>query len=63
MIMSFLGSIRNLMKGSGIENLFIEMYAENTINYIISKKAVSRALRIHFLREPMLVTLLLLIST
>ena len=45
MMMSFLGSIQNLMKGSGIENLLIEVYAENTVNHIMSGKAVSGALR------------------
>ena len=29
---SFLGSIRNLMKRSGIEDLFIEVHAENTVS-------------------------------
>ena len=43
-MMSFLGSIQNLMKGSGIENLLIEVYAENTVNHIMSGKAVSGAL-------------------
>ena len=45
MMMSFLGSVWNLMKGSGLEDLFAEVYAENTVSHIISGKAVSRALR------------------
>ena len=59
MIMSFLGSIGNFMKGSGIEGLFIEVHAEITVNHTMSRKAFSRALHIHFLTEGVLVTLLL----
>ena len=58
-IISFLGSIGNLMKGSGIEDLFIEVHAENTVNHTVSGKAFSRPLRAHFLTEVVLVTLLL----
>ena len=58
MMMSFLGSIGNLMKGSSIEDLLIEVYAENTVSHIMSGKAVSRALRAHFLTEAVLVSLL-----
>ena len=61
MMMSFLG-IRNLMESSDID-LFIEVYVENTINHIMSGKAVSRALSIQFLTKTILVTLLLLITT
>ena len=60
MMMSFLGSIGNLMKGSGIEDLFIEVYAENSVNHILLGKAVSRALRTHFLTEAVVVTFLLI---
>ena len=58
-MMSFLGSMRTLMKGSGLESLFAEVYAENTVGHIISGKAVSRALRAHFLVEAALTSLLL----
>ena len=47
------------MKGSGIEDLLIEVYAENTVNHVMSGKAVSRDLCSHFLTEAVLVTLLL----
>ena len=57
MTMSFLGSIGNMMKSSGIEDLFTEVYAENTFNNIMSVKAVSRALGAHFFTNPVLVTL------
>ena len=58
-MMSFLESIGNLMKGSGIEEFFIEVYAENPLGHIMSGKAVSRSLRSHFLTEAVLITLLL----
>lgn len=58
-MMSFLESIGNLMKGSGIEEFFIEVYAENPLGHIISGKAISRSLRSHFLPEAVLITLLL----
>ena len=51
MITSFLGSIENFMKGSGIEGLFIEVHAESTVNHTMSRKAFSRALHTHFLTE------------
>eukprot|EP00794_Sanderia_malayensis_P012470 gene12470-13758_t len=57
-VVSFLGSIGKMMKGSGIEELFAEVYAENSVEHIISGKAVSRALRAHFLVESALKCLL-----
>ena len=59
MMMNFLGSFGNLIKGSGIEDLFIEVHAETTVNHVMPRKAVSRVLRAHFLRRAVLVTLLL----
>ena len=59
MMVSYLGSIGNLMIGSGIEDLFIEVYAQNTVSHIMSGKAVPRALHAHFLTEAVLVSLLL----
>ena len=57
-LMSFLGSLGHIMKGSGLEELFAEVYAEHTVVHMISGKAISRALRAHFLVESALVTLL-----
>ena len=54
-LMSFLGSIGNVMAGSGLEEVFTEIYAQNVVPHIISGKAVSRALRGHFLVEAALV--------
>ena len=62
-MMSFLGSIGNLMKGSGIEELFAETHAENSVVRMMSGKAVSRALRAHLLTESALTTLLIEILT
>ena len=56
--MSFLGSIGKMMKGSGLEELLAEVYAENSVEHMISGKAVSRAIRGHFLVESALKGLL-----
>ena len=37
-LMSFLGSLVNLMKGSGLEELFEEVYAPNTIPMMMAGK-------------------------
>ena len=58
-LMSFLGSLGGIMKGSGLEELFGEVYAENSVVHIIAAgEAVSRALRAHFLTESALMTLI-----
>ena len=56
--MSFLGSIRHLMKGSGIEDLLKLIYATNTVDHILSGKVVSRAVRGHFIADASLHSLL-----
>ena len=56
--MSFLGSIGKLMAGSGIEELLAEVYAENSVEHMLSGKAVSRFLGGHFLVESSLKDLL-----
>ena len=58
-MMSFLRSIGVLMKGSGLEGLFAEVYSENTVGHIFTGKAVSRALRAHFFADTSLTSLLL----
>ena len=57
-LMSYLGAIRKIIKSFGIEELFSKVYAENTIQHIISGKAVSRALRPHLLAESALISIL-----
>ena len=56
--LSFLGSIGKFMAGSGIEELLAEVYAENSVEHMLSGKAVSRPLRGHFLIESSLKDLL-----
>ena len=56
--MSFLRSIGELIAGSGIEELLAEGYAENSVEHVLSGKAVSRSLRGHFFVEPSLKDLL-----
>ena len=58
-MMSFLGSIGMIMSGSGIEELFAEVYAENSVPHMMSGKKVSRVLRAHFLDEGALQTLII----
>ena len=56
--MSFLGSIGAIMKGSGLEDLLAQVYADNCITHMISGKAVSRAIRGHLLVESSLMSLI-----
>lgn len=58
-MMSFMGSIGSMMKGSGLEEALETVYGSNAVNHIISGKAVSRALRGHFLIEAALVNKLI----
>ena len=56
--LSFLGSIGKFMAGSGIEELLAEVYAENSVEHMLSGKAVSRSLRGHVLVDSSLKDLL-----
>ena len=47
------------MKGSGLEDLFTEVYAKHSVKHMISGKAISRALRAHHLVEIALTSLLI----
>ena len=53
--MSFLGSVGNLMMGSGIEELFAEVYAEDTVKHMTTGKAYARSLRAHLMTQNLLV--------
>ena len=53
-LMSFLGSIGVLMKGSGLEDLFEEVYAGNSVTHMFTGKAIARATRAHILAESAL---------
>ena len=59
MLMSFLGSIGKLMIGSGLEEVFEEIYSEDTVKHIFSGKAVARALQAHMLTQSALISHLL----
>ena len=54
--MSFLGSIGTVMKGSGLQECLQLVYGENAVTHIISGKAVSRALRAHFILQSALIS-------
>ena len=49
LMMSFIGSIGHLMKGSGISEALTTVYGPNAVEHMLSGKAISRALRGHFL--------------
>lgn len=59
LLMNFLGSIGVFMSGSGVEEVIKQVYAENSVQHIMSGKAISRALRAHFLVESALVNKLM----
>ena len=59
-MMSILGSIGSMMKGSGLEEALEQVYGTNAIAHMMSGKAVSRALRGHFLVESALVNKLIM---
>ena len=58
-LMSFLGSLGVLMQGSGLEEVFEEVYAPNVIPHMMSGKVVTRALRAHIIAQSALMTLLI----
>ena len=58
-MISFMGSIGMLMRESGLADLLEEVYSEVTVKDMMAGKAVSRAIRGHFLTEGALITLLL----
>ena len=55
LLMSFLGSVSGIMKGSELEDALEQIYGKSTVSHLISGKAISRTLRGHFLFEPALV--------
>lgn len=56
--MNFLGSIGYFMNGSGLQEVLELVYAPNSVPHILSGKAVSRAIRAHFLVDAVLNALL-----
>ncbi len=57
--MSFLGSIGQLMAGSGLHDTLETIYAEQAVTHILSGKAINRAVRGHILVDAALHSLLI----
>ena len=55
--MSFLGCIGHLMGGTGLQEAFELVYAENAVVYILNGKAYSRAVRAHLMDAALSATL------
>ena len=58
-LVSFIGRVGNLMNGSGIEESFSEVYAENSVIHMVPGKAVAGALRAHFLAKGTIFSVIL----
>ena len=58
MQMSSLRSIGYIMQNSGLRRLLETVYADNAVDHMLSGKAVSRAVRGHFLVDTVLTSLL-----
>ena len=58
-LMSFLGSIGTCMEGSGLAHLFENVYGKNTVNHIMTGKAISWSLRFNYLVDSALRMILL----
>jgi hypothetical protein len=58
-IMSYLGSIAHVMKGSGLSEAFQCCYGSATVVHMLSGKVVARSLRAHFLVQSALIVILL----
>ena len=59
-MMSFMDNIGSMMKGSGLEEALQTVYRPNVVTHMMSGKAVSRALRRHFLVQVALVNNLMM---
>lgn len=55
--MSYLGTIGSLMAGSGLKELISQVYAEGSVDQMLTGKAVARAVRAHFLVDSALNTI------
>ena len=58
-LISFLGSVVAIMKGSGLEDLLSVVYVENSVMHMLSGKAVSTEIQGHLIVESSLMPLLL----
>lgn len=59
LLMSFLGSLGYIMNGSGIEELYSQVYAKNSVVHMLSGHAYSRSIRAAFLAQEALSHLVL----
>lgn len=59
LLMSFLGSIGNIMAGSGLKEVFCTIYAELSADKALTGHAFSRSIRGHLLVQAALATILL----
>jgi hypothetical protein len=57
--MSFLGCIGHIMAGSGLQDVLELVYAKNAVVHMLSRKAIARAIRGHFLVDSALNCLLM----
>lgn len=57
--MSFLGTIGHLMAGTGLDDVLAQVYAENSVNHMLSGKAYARAVRGHLLVDSALNSIML----
>src|SRR6218665_1564187 len=59
LLMSFLGSIGHMKKGSGLEEVLGLIFGPNTVQHVLTGKAYARSVRGHFLFHVALNELLL----
>ena len=59
LLMSFLGSIGQIMTGSGLEELWQRVYAKGSVMHILTGHAFSRAMHAHILTLLALISVLL----
>ena len=59
LLMSYMGSLGTVMRGSGLSEALQEIYGTNAVKHVISGKAIARALRGHLLVGSMLTIKLL----
>lgn len=55
LLMSFLGAIGNIMAGSGLQQLWMTVYAENSTKGMLGGHKYARAVRAHFLTQTALI--------
>lgn len=59
LLMSYLGGVGSIMRGSGIQDLLATVYASHTVEHMINGHAYARALRGHFLISAALTKLMI----